>query len=169
MPIVLLDSTPLGLLVHPANDGEAQNCKNWVKSLVSSGIVVAIPEIIDYEIRRELLRAKLTKSVKELDLARQIFPLAPLKSEMLMKAADLWAKARNAGQATASNKNIDIDVLLAAQAIILTEQEQDCVVVATSNLKHLERYTPLAFDWHQIEPQLLLNSKMVFTIKLKEN
>lgn len=149
MPIVLLDSTPLGLLTHPANDREPLECKSWVKRLVSGGIQVAIPQIIDYESRRELIRAKKAKSVQQLDIAKQALPVAPINERVTIKAAQLWAWARNTGQQTAHDENIDIDVILAAQAITLAEQEQDYVVIATGNVAHLSRYTP-AMLWREI-------------------
>lgn len=149
MPIVLLDSTPLGLITHPANDKEPLECKSWVKRLVSGDILVVIPQIIDYEIRRELIRAKKLKSLQQLDLVRQIFPLVPLNENTMRKASELWAWARNTGQQTAHNENIDIDVILAAQAIVWAQQEQDYVVIATGNVDHIVRYAP-AMSWQEI-------------------
>lgn len=150
MPIVLLDSTPLSLLTHPANDKEPLECKALVKRLVLGDIQVAIPEIIDYEHRRELIRIKSQDSLKQLDLLKQALPPVPLKPRVMVKAAELWAWARNTGQQTAHDENIDIDVILAAQAIILAEEEQDYVVVATGNVKHIARYTP-ALHWKNIK------------------
>jgi toxin FitB len=53
--IVLLDAAPLGLLSHPRKHPEIQG---WVEELLQSGLIVCIPEIADYEIRRELLRLR---------------------------------------------------------------------------------------------------------------
>jgi predicted nucleic acid-binding protein len=156
MPIVMLDSTPLGLLTHPAND---RQCKKWVEKLVLDGIQVAIPQIIDYELRRELIRLNAIKSVSQLDIIKQVLPLVILDEEMMIKAAELWAWARKTNQQTAHNQNIDIDVILAAQAIVLAQQEQDYVVVATGNVEHIIRYTPAMF-WQKVTTENCLKPKV---------
>ncbi|MGE0434782.1 MAG: hypothetical protein AB7K09_26125 [Planctomycetota bacterium] len=48
--VVVLDTGPLGLVTHPRN----ADAKRWLKSLVLAGFAVAVPEIADYELRREL-------------------------------------------------------------------------------------------------------------------
>jgi hypothetical protein len=56
--IVLLDSGPLGMVTTPkAKSPIYQECKLWFKSLESKGYTVMLPEIADYEVRRELLRS----------------------------------------------------------------------------------------------------------------
>jgi hypothetical protein len=55
--IVLLDAGPLGMITNPKSSSENEACKNWLASLAYKGVEVIIPEIADYEVRRELLRA----------------------------------------------------------------------------------------------------------------
>jgi hypothetical protein len=55
--IVLLDAGPLGMITNPKSSTENEACKNWLASLTYNGVEVVIPEIADYEVRRELLRA----------------------------------------------------------------------------------------------------------------
>ena len=55
---VLLDSAPLGMLSHPRSTPENEECRAWLKRLLSRGVKVGLPEIADYEVRRELLRAE---------------------------------------------------------------------------------------------------------------
>jgi sugar phosphate isomerase/epimerase len=55
--IVLLDDGPLGMVTNPKSSPENEACKNWLASLAYKGIEVVIPEIADYEVRRDLLRA----------------------------------------------------------------------------------------------------------------
>ncbi len=55
--IIILDSGPLGMAVHPTAKGVAQQCQAWLDKLLRQGERIAIPEIADYEVRRELLRA----------------------------------------------------------------------------------------------------------------
>jgi hypothetical protein len=69
----------------------------------------------------------------------------------MRKAAELWAIARNQGYPTADLKALDGDVILAATAIILSEQDEDEVIIATSNVRHIGRFTS-AKVWKEITP-----------------
>jgi hypothetical protein len=68
----------------------------------------------------------------------------------MLRAAQLWAHARQTGQATADDKALDADVILAAQANFVGDPN-DYVVIATMNVGHLSRFT-LAERWHDINP-----------------
>jgi len=61
----------------------------------------------------------------------------------MLKAAELWAVARRRGRPTADLKELDCDVILAAQAL---EQE---AVVATENVAHLSQFVT-ARHWKDI-------------------
>lgn len=148
MTIVLLDSSPLGLLTNPSGSSLAFECNQWLKSLLSSGYTVLVPEITDYEVRRELLRANKTKGIQRLDnLINQIGYL-PITRQVMLKAAEFWAQARKQGQPTADNKALDADVILAAQAFTISNQDQE-VVIATTNVRHLTRFVN-AKTWNEI-------------------
>lgn len=62
--MVLLDAGPLGMISHPRKNPET---KVWLQNLIRSGTVVRVPEIADYEVRRELLRANKAKGIQRLD------------------------------------------------------------------------------------------------------
>ncbi len=64
---VLLDAGPLGLVTNPRRSLQSAACAAWLQSLVTAGVRVVIPEIADYEVRRELLRARKTAGVERLD------------------------------------------------------------------------------------------------------
>lgn len=53
---VVLDSTPLGILCNPRNTPQVLDCRQWLADLLAAGRRVIVPEITDYEIRRELIR-----------------------------------------------------------------------------------------------------------------
>lgn len=55
--VILLDSAPVGLITNPKAMPLAVQCQQWFLSLSQRGYQVILPEIIDYEIRRKLLRA----------------------------------------------------------------------------------------------------------------
>lgn len=51
---------------------------------------------------------------------------------------------------TGTERELDIDVILAAQALVL-EQGGDRMIVATTNPRHLSRFVD-ARPWQEIEP-----------------
>jgi predicted nucleic acid-binding protein len=104
---------------------------------------VILPEIVDYEIRRELLRAN-----KLSGLSKSEILYLPITTEIMLKAAELWAKVRQQGKPTADNQALDGDVILASQALALKNIDYE-VIIATSNKKHLSLFTE-AEDWQTI-------------------
>ena len=67
---------------------------------------------------------------------------------LMLKAAELWARARNEGKPTADNKSLDGDVILAAQAVLVAGYGHE-VIIATSNVKHLSLFAD-AREWQSI-------------------
>ncbi|MDB9315493.1 PIN domain-containing protein [Spirulina sp. CS-785/01] len=146
--IILLDSTPVGLITNPKTNPLAVECQEWFNRLFQRGFDVILPEIVDYEIRRELLRANKINGLRKLDQLKAAIIYLPLTTEIMLKAAELWSEARKRGKPTADNKGLDGDVILAAQAIIL-ENIKNNVIVATSNPKHLSELCN-AKKWQEI-------------------
>lgn len=140
--IILLDSGPVGLPTHSAPlPLPAQTCTAWVDTLVGSGARVFLPGIIDYEIRRELVRMRKVKSLAKLDALRNEVSFAAVDTETLTRAAGLWAAARRTGAPTADDKHLDIDMILVAHASIIAEENAgESVIVATTNVRHLSRF-----------------------------
>lgn len=143
--VILLDSGPLGMVSHPRTNPAIAG---WFSNLIKANIDVRIPEIADYEVRRELLRANLSKSVLRLDQLRNSIGYVPISTATMLLAASLWASMRNRGTPTADDKAIDGDVILAAQAIQLAQAGND-VIVATDNVGHLGLMTK-AENWARI-------------------
>jgi len=109
-------------------------------------ITILIPEIADYELRRELLRATKSTSIQRLDALAQATEYLPITTAIMRRAAQLWAQARKQGQPTAADDSIDADVILAAQAIELGVPN---IVIATTNVGHLARFVPARL-WQDI-------------------
>jgi hypothetical protein len=65
--IILLDSGPLGMVSNPKAKPPYLACQLWLASLLQNNETVILPEIADYEIRRELIRAGKTKGIIKLD------------------------------------------------------------------------------------------------------
>jgi hypothetical protein len=147
--IVLLDAGPLGLVTNPRATVKSQRCKRWLVDLLNQGVRVLVPEIADYEVRRELLQAGRLRGVTHLDQLKSTAGYVPLTTPMMLQAAAFWAQARQQGQPTAPDPALDADVILAAQAMILTRQG-DLVIIATTNVGHLSRYAP-ADVWSNIQ------------------
>lgn len=146
--IILLDAGPLGMLANPKATATTSQCLTWLEQLLVKGARVLIPEIADYEVRRELLRAKKNASITRLDNLKQTLPYEPLSTPVMLKAAEFWARMRQQGQPTADSKALDADVILAAQAALLGQQG-DRVVIATTNVGHLSRMVP-AYLWQEM-------------------
>jgi predicted nucleic acid-binding protein len=146
--IILLDSTPVGLITNPKSTPLSTECQQWFSSLFDRGYSVVLPEIIDYEVRRELLRVNRANSIRRLDLLKSEIIYLPITTEVMLKAAQLWAQVRQQGKPTADNKALDGDVILAAQVILIGSDEHQSIV-ATSNPKHLSLFVD-ARDWQDI-------------------
>ncbi len=134
--VVLLDAGPLGLATNPRRSSKALECTRWLQSLITRGVRVVIPEIADYEVRRELLRANKVQGVAKLNSLADLLEYLPLTTKAMRRAAHFWADARQQGQPTAGDKTIDADVILAAQAVTVGAP----AVIATTNVGHLSRF-----------------------------
>ncbi len=65
--IVVLDATVLGVLTNPKRSPAVDACNRWLDGLLASGVRVRVPEIADYEVRREQLRRGATTAIRRLD------------------------------------------------------------------------------------------------------
>ena len=145
----MLDSGPLGIVTNPkAASPLSQEGKVWLQSLPLKGYIVMLPEIADYEVRRELIRAGRTAGIRRLDQLKSQIPYRPLTTEVMLLAAQLWADARNRGKPTADRNALDGDVIRAAQAIWEVNAGNE-VVIATTNVGHLSQFVD-AREWRLI-------------------
>lgn len=146
--VVLLDTGPLGLVTNPKLSPESTACNRWLQMLIASNVRVIVPEIADYELRRELLRANKVEGVAKLDELDELLEYSPITTAVMRQAALLWAQARQKGQPTAGDKTIDGDIILIAQAVIINASNS---IIATTNVGHLSRFFP-ADLWNNITP-----------------
>lgn len=138
------------MVTHPfATRGPALDCSRWLERMLESGVKVHVPEIADYETRREALRRRQYNSVERLDGLVESLALIVITTATLHRAAELWAQARQRGRPTADAAALDGDVILAAQALLLAEDTGESVVVATDNLGHLGQFVD-ARRWREI-------------------
>jgi predicted nucleic acid-binding protein len=160
---ILLDTGTLGDLANPnSNNPKVKAIRQWVRSHLLKGVHIRVPEIADYECRRNLIletsspdpiKAELAKnSLARLDALKISPGYLPLNTQIMKKAAELWADVRRKGIPTAHTKALDGDAILAAQAII-TSAGQERVIIATDNLGDLNRFatpTVTADEWKNI-------------------
>lgn len=146
--LVFLDTGTLGLLAKPRGKPQPDHCRRWVADLVSAGVRVFVPEIADYEVRRKLLHLGATAGIRRLDHLKASLEYAPITTDVMIRAAELWADLRRSGVPTAAPGSLDGDCILAAQAL-LAAGPSDVVTVATDNVRHLDRLVN-AYPWETI-------------------
>ena len=148
--IIVLDSGPLGLLSRSPSKPVAIRCHTWLLTLELAGVTVAIPEIADYEVRRELLRAGIAKGIDRLDDLKTRLGYMPMTTGAMLRAAEFWPEVRRFGIPTASPDALDADCIVAAQASVVG-RPGDVVTIATNNVIHLSRFSGVdARDWTTI-------------------
>ena len=138
---VVLDSGPLGLASRNRNHSRAAPFHLWMDALLVRGVDIIVPEITDYELRRELTRIGAKTSIHRLDglVTTGGLIYAPITTDQMRQAAILWADARRQGIPTAHQHALDADVILAACATTIG-RPGDHIIVATDNVGHLARY-----------------------------
>ena len=138
---VLLDSGPLGHACRRRGTALGDQCRLWLDGLLARGVDIIVPEIADFEVRRELIRIRASGSLRRLDalVVTGQLTYAPITTLEWRHAALFWADARQHGVPTASPDALDADVLLAACAATIG-QPGDQIIVATLNVGHLAQY-----------------------------
>ncbi len=149
---IFLDAGPLDIITNPKRTPDTIAAARWVFDMEAAGHRFLVPAIADYEVRRELIRAGKTRGIARLNAFNTAEPdrFLSVTDAALRRAADLWARARNAGTATADPKELDADVLIAAQALDIGLPSSD-FIIATGNLGHLAQFVP-ADLWTNIKP-----------------
>ena len=139
MRLVFLDSGPLGLLTNPRGRPKSDQCRQWVKDLAAALVRVFVPEVADYEVRRKLIHIQARAGIHRLDQVKATLDYAPIRTDVMLRAAELWTTVRSAGLPTAGPDALGGDCILAAQAL-LSIGPRDTVTVATDNVAHLSRF-----------------------------
>jgi predicted nucleic acid-binding protein len=138
----MLDTGVLGAICHPRKHADV---KLWFRGIVRiGGHDVFLPEVADFELRRELLRLGATASLRELDRLPSEVGYVPIDTAMMRDAAALWAILWNAGQPIGSADALGADVILAAQA------RAAGATMITDNPSHLGRMVPVA-AWKDVK------------------
>ena len=153
---LLLDTNALIKLCHPRQDEEAQKIREWLKTWLARAQATGDHEVIisaaaDYEARRGYLwklekHPDEPKALARLDQFCELLGVYPLSQDVLHDAARFWSNARKGGYSTGPERDVDWDVLVAAQAKKLG------AVVVTTNSRDISRYGVDARNWDKIPP-----------------
>lgn len=150
--LILLDAGPLGLASGPNGKPGGDACRDWLRELVSSGTRIVVPEVADFEVRRELLQIRAVAGIRRLDVLKNRYAYLPITTAAMLRAAEFWAEIRRGPGAapTAPRDSLDGDAVLAGQAAT-AGAPGDVVVVATDNLRHLGRFSGItAAEWRTL-------------------
>jgi hypothetical protein len=90
--VIVLDSGPLGLAAHRPTIAESRQAHAWLAARELSGALIVVPEIADYEIRRELVRARIAAGIVRLDVLKSRFLYLPISTSAMLRAAAYWAE-----------------------------------------------------------------------------
>lgn len=154
MALILLDAGVVGLPIAEANNRDAQPrdegqaARAWFSSSETIHSFV-IADVTRYEVLRGLLLKGSSAKLRRLNdlLARTI--ALTIDGATWERAAHIWAEVRKRGLPTAHDQSLDGDAVLAAVASLLAEAG-DPVVVATTNVRHLDRLGTDARGWRDI-------------------
>jgi len=97
--VVVLDTGIAGLLAWRTGIPIVDTCRKWQMELLTQGVRVVLPEIVDYEVRRELVRLNASESIARFDRLALVLEYAPLTTAAMRLAAALWGHSRQQGYA----------------------------------------------------------------------
>lgn len=143
--IIVLDTSPLGMASNPKASPENNAIKKRLFALVENGAIVVVPEIADYEVRRELIRAGKTAGIESLDVFKVALNYLPIDTQTMLDAAQIWAEARNIGKPATNDLSLDADMILVAQVraatrVFAENANGGHTILATTNIKHLTHF-----------------------------
>ncbi len=134
------------MVTNPSSNPKNLACTTWLLELARAKHQILIPEIADYELRRELLRANKVNGLARLEQFISRFEFLPINTIAMQHAAANWAKARQIGQPTADDAALDGDMILVGQWQSLNDPE---AIIATTNVQHISRFAR-AMLWENI-------------------
>jgi len=135
---VVLDTNVVGKLCHPTNPKNKAFVEAFLPIVESGNVEIYLPEIADYELRREMLRMLVKDKgwqvgLSRLDALKSTLSFLTIDSEVFLQAAKNWADAKSTGKKTGPDEALDGDSILAAQAMsvggkIVSENERHLAI-----------------------------------------
>jgi hypothetical protein len=161
--LIALDSGPLGDLINPNNTPPAQAIRAWMRNHLANGDKFLLPEIADYEIRRnetvEVLNvfgpSQSAAAIYLLDQLKASITYLPITTAAMLVAARLWAEHRKGTTRGHPSRSpaLDGDVILTAQCMEESGIRNEPIVIATMNLRDflfIPTPTVTADEWNNI-------------------
>lgn len=158
-PFIILDTGPFGDIAHhtPCMDLIA-----WVTRVRRIGHVY-IPDVVEYEVRRSLLRLEDERTIESLNaldtyagvLGRGdpngILGRLETARSTWIRAGEVWAEARlNRIPAKDDKFDLGADAIILAHARIQAENPEFDVWIATENLNHFKAIYTQSANWRDI-------------------
>jgi predicted nucleic acid-binding protein len=142
---VVLGARPLSQIAHSR---KFDDITTWFDRVVEAGYRVVIPEVVDYEVRRGLLRIPARRQIQRLDDLVEDAHFDPITRPIMQDAAHVWADARNRGTPFTADDRLDGDAILIAQVRALGDPA--ALTVITENVAHLRPFVP-AMRWQEFD------------------
>jgi len=156
---ILLDSGPLGKCVHQREtyQEEISLLNHFAKT---EGISILVPEIIEMELKEELLKQNFIKSISKLNKFKRQNRIIPLNDSDRSLSIAIENDLKSQGQQVASTIPSN-DGILVAQAINLELSDQyNRVIILTENTKDilaLSNQQIAVWDYSEVISQLTNN------------
>ena len=156
---ILLDSGPLGKFVHQREtyQEEISLLNHFAKT---EGISILVPEIIEIELKEELLKQNFIKSISKLNKFKRQNRIIPLNDSDRILSIAIENDLKSQGQQVASTIPSN-DGILVAQAINLELSDQyNRVIILTENTKDilaLSNQQIVVWDYSEVISQLTNN------------
>ena len=134
----MLDAGPSGLLISPNAGPLGRQCRDWLARLEATSAEVILLTIVDFEVRRELLRLGATAKLRALDEFKARLDVVDVGERAFLRPAEFWATAQG-GKAAATPEALDAEAIIAGIAAEIGGA-WDEVIVATINIGHFGHF-----------------------------
>ncbi|MEB3309761.1 MAG: hypothetical protein VKJ02_05970 [Snowella sp.] len=144
--IILIDSGVLGILSNPNESAINIKCEEWLYNKIVKGCTILSSQICKYEVKKSLLlvqeKTSFTVSgTQKLTELENLIDFIDVKASDIEIACQLWVQSIVKGIQVAPSMDINFDIIICAQFRRLElENPGREVVIATTNLRHLQRF-----------------------------
>lgn len=144
--IILIDSGVLGILSNPNESATTIKCEEWLYNKIVKGCTILTSQICKYEVKRSLLLCQEQKpsqvsGIQKLAELENLIDFIDVKPPDIETACQLWVQSIVEGIQVAPMMDVNFDIIICAQFKRLElENPGREIVIATTNLRHLQRF-----------------------------